>query len=566
MQMILGNPWGLLALAGLPAVLAIHMLQRKPRRQRSSTLFLLAAAAPKNSGGPTLDRLRRSLSLWLNLLAVLLLSAVLAQPRILTERPVLRGILVLDSSVSMQASRQEVRKALEKRLAGLSEIADCEWSLLESAPEAPVLYGGGRLESLLQAIDKWSPILPEHDPAPALRSALAAAGKDGCVIFVSDHKRSLPAGTREILVGSPLANAGFCGAGVDVDGRWQALLRNYSDAALTTAWRREIPGEPEAAFTQIVLAPNETRRLEGEMPKGGRLVLHLDKDALEADNLLPLLTPKPKILKVALDADKANLESLTRLRDSLPLIQSTDDAAAADLVLSCRAPDLLREKPGLYFNAATSADSKSREVSDALHPMTANLDWRPVRVKLAALPFKPESQDQPLLWSGEQCAASLRYSRQGPQILIDAAPAAGRLLETPACLVLAGRLVEEIRRRRASPETANFDCHQKISLPYHGALVMDGKALNAERTLRAPLLPGFFSITCDDKEVLTGAAAFADARESDLRHNASLDGSRDLESRLIQRSRQEEPLHLPGLLLALLCFVLGWAVKSREVQ
>jgi hypothetical protein len=562
--MILGNPWGLLALLGLPAVLAIHMLQRKPRRQRSSTLFLLAAAAPKNSGGPTLDRLRRSLSLWLNLLAVLLLSAVLAQPRILTERPVLRGIVVLDSSVSMMACRQEVKKALEKRLGALASLADCEWSLLESAPEAPLLYGGGRLESLLSALDSWKPVRAEHDPAPALRSALAAAGKDGCVLFVSDHKRSLPAGTREILVGTPIANAGFCGAGVDPQGRWQALLRNYSDAPLTSSWRRQVPGAPEAAASQILLAPNETRRLEGEMPKEGRLLLILDKDALEADNQLPLLTPRPKILKVALDADKANLEFLSRLRDSLPLVESSDDIATADLVLGCRASDLPRDRPGLYFNPAASIDNKSREVGDALHPMTSHLDWRPVRVRLASLPFKMESGDLPLLWSGDSLAASLRYGSSGPQILINAAPAAGRLLETPACLVLAGRLVEEIRRRKQAPEAANFDCNQKIALPYHGALALDGQELKAGRSLRAPELPAFFSVSCEGREVLTGAAAFADARESDLRRNVSLDGSGDLEARLIQRSRQEEPIHLPGLLIALLCFVLGWAVKSRD--
>ncbi len=39
--MIILNPWGFLALLGIPIVVYIHMLQRRSKRIPVSTLFLL---------------------------------------------------------------------------------------------------------------------------------------------------------------------------------------------------------------------------------------------------------------------------------------------------------------------------------------------------------------------------------------------------------------------------------------------------------------------------------------------------------------------------------------------
>ena len=46
MSFFLANPWGLLALAAIPAIVAIHFLQEQSRRVRASTLFLLEHARP----------------------------------------------------------------------------------------------------------------------------------------------------------------------------------------------------------------------------------------------------------------------------------------------------------------------------------------------------------------------------------------------------------------------------------------------------------------------------------------------------------------------------------------
>ena len=51
MSFFLANPWGLLVLAAIPAIVAIHFLQEQSRHVRASTLFLLEHARPTSEKG-----------------------------------------------------------------------------------------------------------------------------------------------------------------------------------------------------------------------------------------------------------------------------------------------------------------------------------------------------------------------------------------------------------------------------------------------------------------------------------------------------------------------------------
>ena len=54
---VFGNPLGLLALLGIPAVLAIHFLQRKARELPVSTLFLLDHTQREAVSGRRFERM-----------------------------------------------------------------------------------------------------------------------------------------------------------------------------------------------------------------------------------------------------------------------------------------------------------------------------------------------------------------------------------------------------------------------------------------------------------------------------------------------------------------------------
>ena len=142
--------WGL---RGIPVVLFIHILQRESKRVIVSTLFLLEPLAPISAQGRRMDRLRNSVPLWLQLLGVLLLTWLLIQPRWLRKESTQSVIILLDSSFSMTAFRDEAESALLARLAPLARAAaHTEWVLMETDPARSTLYSGGDLEELKKAL------------------------------------------------------------------------------------------------------------------------------------------------------------------------------------------------------------------------------------------------------------------------------------------------------------------------------------------------------------------------------------------------------------------------------
>ncbi|MDQ3329288.1 MAG: BatA domain-containing protein, partial [Planctomycetota bacterium] len=75
------NPWGLLALLAVPAILAIHLYRRRFPRLVVAGAFLWAGETEVRDAGRTRDRLPITATLLLELLAAILLALVLSQPR-----------------------------------------------------------------------------------------------------------------------------------------------------------------------------------------------------------------------------------------------------------------------------------------------------------------------------------------------------------------------------------------------------------------------------------------------------------------------------------------------------
>ncbi len=109
---VFGNPLGLLALLGIPAVLAIHFLQRKARELPVSTLFLLDHTQREAVSGRRFERMIPSIPLWMQLLAVILLAWFLSEPRYPKSGSVQRIAIVMDSSASMSVFKNDAMRAL----------------------------------------------------------------------------------------------------------------------------------------------------------------------------------------------------------------------------------------------------------------------------------------------------------------------------------------------------------------------------------------------------------------------------------------------------------------------
>lgn len=183
----LTNPLGLLALLGIPTVLAIHFLQRKAIELPVATLFLLERTQRDAASGRRLERIIPSIPLWMQLLAVLLLAWFLAEPRFQKSGSVQRIAVVLDSSASMGVFKNEAIARLAAELPGFQGPASTvELTVIESAPSRPRLYAGSSVDELKAALEKWQPLDGLTDPTQALRLARSLVSREGTVIYLTD--------------------------------------------------------------------------------------------------------------------------------------------------------------------------------------------------------------------------------------------------------------------------------------------------------------------------------------------------------------------------------------------
>src|SRR3954447_14318781 len=160
MPAFFANPFGLLGLLAVPAILVIHMLREKSRRLRVSTLFLLDPLAPRTPRGRAIHFIQNSIPLWLQLLAALLCTWLLADPRWVRANSFQSVAVILDSSASMSVCRDRALSQVPGLLRHLARMASrTEWTIGTSdGPGAP-LYHGPDAADALAALQQWRPLL-----------------------------------------------------------------------------------------------------------------------------------------------------------------------------------------------------------------------------------------------------------------------------------------------------------------------------------------------------------------------------------------------------------------------
>src|SRR3978361_1505403 len=143
MPTFFANPYGLLGLLAIPAILIIHMLREKSRRLRVSTLFLLAPIPPRTPRGRALHFIQNSWPLWLQLLCALLCTWLLADPRWVRANSFQSVTVILDSTASMSASRARVLTELPAALRAQGRLAsETEWVVATTDAPGLALYRG----------------------------------------------------------------------------------------------------------------------------------------------------------------------------------------------------------------------------------------------------------------------------------------------------------------------------------------------------------------------------------------------------------------------------------------
>ena len=589
----LANPAGLWALLGIPAVLAIHFLQRQAQVLPVSTLFLLEKTQRESASGRRFDRLMNSIPLWMQLLGVILLAWILAEPRYQKARSTQRVGIVLDSSASMSVFKDELISQLTESLPKLKGPAThLELTILDSNPSRERLYSGDSVENALAVLEAWNPQAGLTDPSPALRIARSLIGREGILVYATDTPvESPPYDTRLLSVGEKVENVGVTGVrftqeeGADV---WNAVIRNYGPAPASRTWQLKFPDGTSSEPRPFEVKGGGLISLQGALPKGrDRALFVLSEDRFVMDDVVPMVRPQPKAISLfsATSPDIAKLSE--RMVRSLESIIPSNDASTADFSLVSYDPlnPILPDGDAAVFvNDGTRAGAylKGGIVAES-HPLVDGLNWQALLVR-ESIQLERLATDDVLLWQGERPLIFLRELTDennrptGTQLCFNFDLRLSNAGQQPAFIVCLHRFIEDIRRRKVAEVRANLETGQPIEI---AALTMQGEGsvpgLKLEHdsitgeplatesllaaplvSIRAPATPGFLRIAQGEQELLNASLYFADTREADFTACDSVNTLDGVRAEAIQRHTQEDHWWRAWVLLLLAALVISW--------
>lgn len=589
-MLTLSNPLGLLALLGIPAVLAIHFLQRKSVRLPVSTLFLLEKTRRESATGRRFDRLMHSVPLWMQLLAVLLLTWLLTEPRYQRPRSVQRVAVVLDSSASMSVFKDATLAALREKLPPLQGPASAiEFTVLESTPGRPRLFAGDSIDRLVDSLHEWKPRGGLTDPSQAIRLARSLVSRDGTVVYVTDTPlESAPFDARQLSVSKPVDNVGFTGVSFAKEGDtliWRALVRNYGKQAAERTWSLDSPAgrsEPKS----LHLEPGGMVSLQAAFPAGtDRARVTLSSDAFTLDDVLPLVRPQPKPLALFAPASDAFDDLTKRLLRSLDATTPVNDAASADLSIVRYDPLDPTLPPGnavVFVHDSTQGGAYLKGgIITEKHPLLDGLNWQSLLVR-ETIPLERTKADRVLLWQGERALIFLREMPATPdrpvarQLCFNFDFRLSNASTQPAFIVLLHRFAESIRSEKVAASSELLETSQPVALAFKPgtekspaaplesiATDADGKAVATQsirpgETLQAPVEPGFFTVKQSGQPLLEAAVHFGDSREADFSNCQPADTLEGASAGSITRHTREDPLWRVWLLALAGLLLVSW--------
>ncbi len=310
------NPWGLLGLLSLPVIAAIHLFQRRFPPLLVAGAHLWGAETRQQTTGRRRDRLPVTASLLLELLAGLIFSLALSQPRLGEMDSANHLVVVLDDTASMSAQPAGDASFRDAAVARLEERLDTmdrsgRVTLIRSGRQ-PTLIGKPAmlLDEARSMLAEWQPHATPHDFHSAWDEASRIVGTEQPFLFLTDHipddAEGLPRGMEAVSVGRRLPNVAIATARWTFDsqrGEGQLFVRVANRSADPKRVTLSAHADGQTVLQQpLDLPANGSIPLETSLPGGlGRLDISLDApgDGLAVDNRVTLVEPKVRLVTVA---------------------------------------------------------------------------------------------------------------------------------------------------------------------------------------------------------------------------------------------------------------------------
>lgn len=443
--MSLANPAALWLSTLVVPIVLLHVLRPRRLRQTVPSTYLWRTVAVPTSAASPWQRLRPSVLLFLQLLAVMLLAVAAARP-VVAEPTALaqHTVFIVDASASMGARDGEpLRIDRARELAGElhDELPDGGLaSVVEAGPRATVLLSGSAddaaFDEAIAAVDAGEGSA-DWDGAFALAQSLATADVPIGFVLLSDGGlddaalRQVPPATRYVGVGEGSTNRAVTSLVVEARGSGLhviATVANTGGAAADQVVRLDVDGRTEATET-VRVGPGEVAEVSAELPPGTRVEAFLEgEDLLDIDDHAYAVAPRTRTLRVLvagpgdpfLDALLASVGDVEVVRSEISVPGTGVDLAIYDRVavpLDPGVPFLAIAPPGGVpgVEVTGSVERPAVTLVDTRDPLLSGVDLTGVAIAEAQAVNAPltttlvGAEGAPLLVRGETAGRPFLY-------------------------------------------------------------------------------------------------------------------------------------------------------------
>ena len=555
--MYFANPWGLLGLFALPVIAFIHLYQRRYPPLYVGGLFLWASETQVRMPGRRRDRLPVTKTLIIELIAALILSIVLADPRFGEWDRAAHLVAILDHSASMQGQadgepsfRDSAIKELEERFTKLPRQSAV--TLIRTGSRPVTLIRRGTVDEAREVLKSWQPTAPQH----RIESAWEELGEQlveesGSILFLTDNipePNRIPKNLEIVSVGRKLDNVAFDAARWTFDsstGKGTVFVRvqNYGRTAAECVLIAIAAGN-EVLKKPLSIAAEKAQAVELPVPGGlGSLTLSLQKtvDGSRFDNQIQLIEPKVRSVKLTVQLPKG--ESQREIQRVLKVTPDVSLTGLADAQLMIGPAGTVPEsRPSLWWLglgpiSTSEADRNAAKdllgpyLIDKRHPLTegvvlGGVVWGGVQpVKYDVIPIISAGQT-PLL-------AQLRGT-QTTAFLLNIDLEKSNIVESPDWPVLIDNLVEQRRDALPGLRRWNYRVGEVVQFrlfegpdPTPTEPLTLISASGTRKLARESIVeigdlpdPGIYELKSGEKDAGRFAINFFDPAESDLRNLA----------------------------------------------
>lgn len=418
------RPLGFVGLIILPLILALYLFKNKQKNINVSSAFLWAAAQQDRSAQTSIQRIKKSLLLFLQLLAALLCVFALTRPYIRAENDVNNYKIVIDNSLSMSAD-EGGKTRLDMAKAGAVDLVRGS----AGGSTFSVITINGRQDCLVSSSDNKRDVIEKINAVgqsylPVDYSLVPEPNENENLVLFSDTGGDTE-GVSFYTYGTAFDNCGIISLTADDDGKKVSVLGKVKNFGSNTVKKHLSVYADEKLYDteELTIAPDETKDIIFTQINSGakQIKAQLDEpDRFTCDDTRCAVIGKDSRIKVFFGAENEFIARVLSVMPSVELYRSKDGTSSTtgcDLyVYEGKVPDNLPadghiliidpDENSLFKVDGETQASNLRCGSTSVMELTNKPDFSILKSKKITLPDWGEAivtcDETPLIFAGSR--------------------------------------------------------------------------------------------------------------------------------------------------------------------